>query len=87
MKRYRLFRGKLREHPEGEWAPWAEVERLEFAQRDYEQRCHDMKVLRQAMGCDGSDLKSLLAAWDGMAAEVKQLHAEVAWCHAELGKA
>lgn len=31
---------------------------------DYDERCHDMKILRQAMGCDGSDLPQLLAAWD-----------------------
>lgn len=40
---------------------------------------HDWKQLRQAMGCDGSDLPQLLAAWDALTEENGRLHAGPEW--------
>ena len=54
-----------------------EIERSQRALKlisvDYDQRCHDMKQLRQHMDCDGSDLAQLCAAWDANCREVKRL--------------
>ena len=48
---------------------------LKLISVDYDQRCHDMKQLRQHMGCDGSDLEQLRAAWDAKCQEVERLEA------------
>lgn len=46
-------------------------------QADYDQRCHDMKTLRQAMGCDGSDLPQLLKAWDVMKDRAEEAEGQI----------
>ena len=50
---------------------------LKLISVDYDQRCHDMKQLRQHMGCDGSDLEQLRAAWDAKCQDIKRLQAIV----------
>ncbi len=61
-----------------------EVERSQRALKlisvDYDQRCHDMKQLRQHMGCDGSDLEQLCAAWDAKCQEVERLQRVIRFC-------
>ncbi len=42
-----------------------------------DQHDHDWKQLRQHMGCDGSDLQQLIAAWDVLIAERDAVKAEV----------
>lgn len=53
----------------------------------YELLCHDMKALRQAMDCDGSDLPQLLAAWDKLAAARRKADLEVERLRGRLAKA
>ena len=53
-----------------------EVEaKLATAQAENAQYAHDFKALRGAMGCDGSDVPQLVAAWDKAQAENERLRA------------
>lgn len=52
---------------------------LEEFKAVYDQHRHDMKQLRQAMGCDGSDLPQLFAAWDKLTEENERLSKEASW--------